>query len=117
VRQRRRGTGRCWRQTLVSIREESITGGVVSEPPGPNCAAGGNEVMSGLDSNHNGVLDASEVTSRSYVCNGGSGASGSAGATGMMSLVEWGCGGIVCRRHAGAGVFTVLNSSGTFDVQ
>jgi hypothetical protein len=54
-------TGSCWCQTLVSMRE----------PPGPNCAAGGNQVLSGLDSNHNGVLDPSEVTSRIYVCNSG----------------------------------------------
>lgn len=42
------------------------------EPPGANCANGGTAVHAGLDSNENGVLDASEISSTSYVCDGGS---------------------------------------------
>jgi microcystin-dependent protein len=37
---------------------------------GANCSGGGTKVDSGLDANANGTLDASEVASTSYVCNG-----------------------------------------------
>ena len=38
------------------------------EPAGANCAAGGLRVQVGLDTNRDGVLQASEVTSTDYVC-------------------------------------------------
>lgn len=47
----------------------------VAEPPGANCAAGGEAIESGIDRNDNGVLDASEVTATSYVCAGVPGSS------------------------------------------
>ena len=47
--------------TLISI---------VGEPAGANCTYGGSKVSKGLDSNANNVLDAGEVSSTSYLCNG-----------------------------------------------
>ncbi len=41
-----------------------------AEPSGANCKYGGSKVEIGLDTNGNGSLDASEVTSTTYVCNG-----------------------------------------------
>jgi len=41
---------------------------VVTESAGANCAYGGQRVQSGQDANRNGVLDAGEVSSTSYVC-------------------------------------------------
>src|SRR5271165_7254408 len=41
-----------------------------------NCPYGGTEVQSGLDSNGNGILDASEVSSDTFVCNCAPGATG-----------------------------------------
>ena len=41
-----------------------------AEPAGANCANGGTKVDYGLDTNANGVLDPSEVTGTTYVCNG-----------------------------------------------
>ncbi|HYH96714.1 MAG TPA: hypothetical protein VD972_12125 [Hyalangium sp.] len=38
------------------------------EPPGANCAQGGTVVRSGLDTNGNGTLEASEVAQTRYVC-------------------------------------------------
>ena len=55
---------------------------VATEAPGANCAAGGEKVSAGLDTNGNGILDSSEVTSSTYICNGATGATGPAGATG-----------------------------------
>ncbi len=55
---------------------------LTAEPAGGNCAAGGRKISVGLDGNGNGVLDAAEVTSFSYVCNGGNGGNGAAGAAG-----------------------------------
>lgn len=50
-------------QTLVSL---------VPEPPGQNCAGGGTAVQSGSDTNGNGTLDATEVSSKQYICAAGS---------------------------------------------
>jgi hypothetical protein len=47
-----------------------------AEAAGGNCAAGGTKVTSGLDSNRNNTLDAAEITSTRYVCNGAAGANG-----------------------------------------
>lgn len=55
---------------------------VTPEPPGANCANGGQRIDTGPDSNGNGVLDASEITQSTYVCNGTNGSNGSDGATG-----------------------------------
>lgn len=60
--------------TLVNVTEE---------PAGANCAAGGYKVESGLDADSDGALDAVEVTSTSYLCNG---ASGAAGAKGLVNV-------------------------------
>src|SRR4051812_47455607 len=43
---------------------------VSAEPVGANCSGGGVKVDSGLDANANASLEASEVASTSYVCNG-----------------------------------------------
>jgi hypothetical protein len=40
------------------------------EQPGANCSNGGFSVQSGLDANANGTLDANEVSSTEYLCNG-----------------------------------------------
>lgn len=52
---------------------------IVSESAGANCASGGSKATSGLDTNANGILDAGEITSTTYVCNGATGATGPAG--------------------------------------
>jgi|GEM_PF-1962188 len=53
-----------------------------AEAAGPNCPTGGTKVESGRDTNGDGTLNAGEVTSTSYVCNGAAGASGSSGSAG-----------------------------------
>src|SRR5688572_17705785 len=47
--------------TLVNIEQE---------PEGANCEWGGVAVQTGVDSDHNGELDADEVLETEYVCNG-----------------------------------------------
>ncbi|WP_310613788.1 hypothetical protein [Limnohabitans sp.] len=42
------------------------------EPAERNCLYGGSELTSGLDANSNQILDAGEITSRTYVCNSSS---------------------------------------------
>ena len=67
---------------------------VTTEPAGTNCANGGNKVNVGLDTNGNGVLDASEITSTDYICsgtngtNGTNGSNGTNGANGLNTLVS-----------------------------
>jgi hypothetical protein len=53
-----------------------------SEPAGENCPAGGKRIDTGFDDNQNGRLDASEVDSSVYVCDGETGPAGPTGPTG-----------------------------------
>lgn len=55
---------------------------MLDEPSGAHCAAGGKAINAGIDSNANGVLEAVEVASIGYVCNGTDGANGSNGSNG-----------------------------------
>ena len=43
---------------------------IASEPAGANCTYAGNQITSGPDTNANGALDASEVSTTNYSCNG-----------------------------------------------
>jgi Collagen triple helix repeat (20 copies) len=47
---------------------------VTTEPPGPNCAAGGERIDVGIDTNGDGTLESSEIQKTAYVCNGSSSA-------------------------------------------
>lgn len=61
---------------------------VLAEPAGANCPTGGRAIRAGLDANANAALDDSEVASIGFVCNGTAGATGSAGADGLATLVS-----------------------------
>jgi hypothetical protein len=50
---------------------------------GANCPTGGILLQIGNDINTNGILDASEITSNQYICNGQNGTTGPAGANGF----------------------------------
>lgn len=50
---------------------------VVDEPAGANCAAGGEKITYGLDTDRSGVLDVAEVTGTRYACDGADGVDGS----------------------------------------
>ena len=64
--------------SLVSITAESA---------GANCTYGGNKISSGLDTNGDGILQASEVTATSYICNGLNGTNGTNGTNGYNTLM------------------------------
>jgi uncharacterized protein YjbI with pentapeptide repeats len=49
---------------------------VTNEPPGANCPAGGLLIQTGVDDNSNGTLEADEVDSEVYACNGADGVDG-----------------------------------------
>lgn len=53
-----------------------------NELAGDNCSAGGFRIETGVDINNNGVLDADEIQSTKYICNG------SNGDDGLKSLVN-----------------------------
>ncbi|HET9959014.1 MAG TPA: hypothetical protein VFQ61_31200 [Polyangiaceae bacterium] len=67
---------------------------VSTESAGPNCTAGGRKVESGLDDGsptgtaRDGILQAGEVESTSYICNGANGTNGTSGTNGYNSLVS-----------------------------
>ena len=58
-----------------------------TESSGANCATGGLKVQSGLDSDEDGVLDSTEVTATSYICNGTVGTNGTNGTNGDNGTV------------------------------
>lgn len=55
------------------------------EPTGPNCAAGGVKIMTGVDDNDDGSLAVSEVDATNYVCNGIAGPQGLPGSFGDLN--------------------------------
>lgn len=55
---------------------------VSNEPAGTNCIYGGKIISVGIDTNQDGVLGSSEVTSSNFICNGTNGTNGATGATG-----------------------------------
>ena len=57
------------------------------EPPGSHCATGGQRIDVGADDDRDGTLDADEVDSTHYVCNGAPGPQGPAGMNGASALV------------------------------
>ena len=57
-----------------------------TESSGTNCTTGGLKIQSGLDSDEDGVLDSTEVTATTYVCNGSNGSNGSNGIQTAASL-------------------------------
>lgn len=54
----------------------SIAASSLTIPPGTECASGGIQVKTGLDTNGNGALDDSEVLNTEALCNGSEGSSG-----------------------------------------
>jgi hypothetical protein len=60
---------------------------VTNEPIGSHCSDGGSLVSVGWDVNGNAILDVSEITSFSYICQGVGGADGFNGSNGLDSLI------------------------------
>jgi hypothetical protein len=69
-------TGTAGLATLVAVTDA-----------GAHCASGGKAISVGVDANTNGALDAGEIASTDYVCNGAAGTSGAAGSNGLDSLL------------------------------
>ncbi|MEM6533581.1 MAG: hypothetical protein AAF654_13230 [Myxococcota bacterium] len=65
----------------------AVIASVEAVEPGADCPAGGARVASGTDANRNGVLEADEVETTSFVCNGSDGTAGTDGTTGTNALV------------------------------
>jgi Collagen triple helix repeat (20 copies) len=65
---------------------QSIALRTVAEAAGANCATGGTKIEAGPDSNANGSLEAGEVKSTAYVCNGQAGLVGATGVAGVQGL-------------------------------
>ena len=59
-----------------------------TEPAGTNCANGGIKIEAGVDTNDNGTLDASEVTSTTYVCDGDPGGNGNNGHNSLVATSD-----------------------------
>lgn len=64
----------------------STSTSIADEPAGANCPAGGTKIVTGVDANGNGALDAAEVKETRFVCNGAGGAQPDAGAGALRSV-------------------------------
>jgi subtilisin family serine protease len=62
--------------------------------PGASCAAGGVQITIGLDANGDGILQPTEITSQQNICNGETGATGSAGAATLIATATIGSGSV-----------------------
>ncbi|MEQ3778315.1 MAG: hypothetical protein ABNH27_14500 [Alcanivorax sp.] len=58
------------------------------ELPGAVCPAGGVRVLSGVDTNRNGLLDAGEEAQASYLCHGEAGSDGQDGAQALLASTQ-----------------------------
>lgn len=59
-----------------------------SEPQGSNCTSGGQKILTGIDDNGDGVLQADEEDSAAILCNGASGSPGQTGEAGVTALTS-----------------------------
>jgi alpha-tubulin suppressor-like RCC1 family protein len=84
---------------------------MAKEPAGGSCTYGGTKITSGLDTNGTGALDDAEITSTTFVCNGGSGATGASG-TNALAATSDEMPGDNCA-YGGTKVETGLDTNGT----
>ena len=73
-----------WNSLCAGSSASSLIANTTSVAAGANCASGGVLLQLGNDANSNGVLDAAEITSSQYICNGQAGATGPAGPAGAI---------------------------------
>jgi hypothetical protein len=71
-----------WNSLCAGSSASSLIANTTTVAAGANCPSGGVLLQLGNDTNANGILDAAEVTSNQYICNGQAGATGPAGAAG-----------------------------------
>jgi len=64
------GGGGSSTATPSTTGASSVVYAIIKSAPPVTCPTGGITVQSGIDTNGNGILDPSEVTSTQYVCNG-----------------------------------------------
>src|SRR5690606_13721401 len=85
-------TGAPVRATLTL--REAVPVATPAEPDGGNCTNGGTRVDTGLDDNDNSTLDAGEIDTTPYVCDGAAGSDGTNsndgtnGTNGLTALVS-----------------------------
>ncbi|MEY3085220.1 MAG: hypothetical protein RL037_1400, partial [Bacteroidota bacterium] len=72
-----------WNSLCTSTNLTNLVANTSTLSAGANCAFGGILLEIGSDTNSNGTLDASEVTSSQSICNGQTGPAGATGATGL----------------------------------
>ena len=79
-------TTAAWNSLCTSANLTNLVANTSTLSAGANCAFGGILLELGSDTNSNGTLDASEVTSSQSICNGQTGPAGAAGAQGPIGL-------------------------------
>jgi len=68
----------------VPLNGTSTVSSTIVIAPGAACANGGITILMGNDTNANGILDPTEITSTNNICNGLTGPAGAAGAVGAV---------------------------------
>ena len=71
-----------WNSLCAGSTATNLIANTTTVAAGVNCASGGVLLQLGSDINTNGILDAGEISSSQYICNGQAGATGPAGPAG-----------------------------------
>ena len=72
-----------WNSLCAGSSASSLIANTTTVAAGANCPSGGVLLQLGNDGNSNGILDATEITSNQYICNGQAGATGPQGPIGL----------------------------------
>ncbi|MBM3186868.1 MAG: hypothetical protein FJZ67_11270, partial [Bacteroidetes bacterium] len=72
-----------WNSLCSGTAASSLIANTTTVAAGANCPSGGVLLQLGNDANSNGVIDAAEITSSQYICNGQVGATGAQGPIGL----------------------------------
>ncbi|WP_026970238.1 DUF7151 family protein [Algoriphagus terrigena] len=88
---------------------------ISDELAGQNCPNGGIKIISGIDSNKNGILDNNEFTSAKYVCSGENGTAGNDGVNSLILTEEISAGNICSNGGIEVNSGSDINRNGILD--
>jgi hypothetical protein len=97
----------AWNSLCTNSTTATLIANTTTVSSGAFCANGGTLLELGNDTDNDGVLDAAEISSSQYICNGTTGPVGATGPTGATGN------GIASTTDNGDGTFTITYTDGT----
>jgi hypothetical protein len=103
----------AWNSLCTNSTTATLIANTTTVSSGAFCANGGTLLELGNDTDNDGVLDAAEISSSQYICNGTTGPVGATGPTGATGAVGATGNGIASTTDNGDGTFTITYTDGT----